>query len=122
MSKITIRTRSGVYAGELDRSDISNWIWLSLPFRADINMLGSMIYFEMPTGIEVKGDRTVFEKGDIAYWPEANAMCLLFGPTPLSGKDGKPVSPYPMKRIGRITDECGSMEQAGDRTRITIER
>jgi len=47
---------------------------------------------------------------------------MFFGPTPLSGKDGKPVSPYPMKRIGRITDECGSMENAGDRTRITIER
>jgi len=122
MSKIMVRTRNGAYAGELDGSDLSNELWLSLPFRADINMLGSMIYFEMPAEVTVTGDRTVFERGDIAYWPEASAFCVFFGPTPLSGEDGRPVAPYPMKQIGRMTDECGGLENAGDRMRITLER
>ena len=122
MSNIVIRTRNGVYNAELDGSDISNDIWLSLPFRASINMLGSQIYFEMKTNVEVVGDATVFDVGDIAYWPKANALCLFFGPTPLSGEDGLPVSAFPLKKIGRILSDCKSMDEAGDRMTIALER
>ena len=122
MSRIVIRTRNGVYNAELDGSDLSNDIWLSLPFRASINMLGSQIYFEMRANIEVEGDSTIFDAGDIAYWPEANALCLFFGPTPLSGDDGRPVSAFPLKKIGRILDDYDSMNDAGDRMNITLER
>jgi len=122
MSKIVIRTRSGVYNAELDGSDLSNIIWLSLPFRTSINMLGSQIYFEMKTEVKVEGDSTVFDAGDIAYWPQADALCLFFGPTPLSGDDGRPVSAFPLKKIGRILDDFGTLSEAGDRQTITLER
>ena len=120
--KILIRTRNSEYTGELDNSDVSNEIWLSLPFKADINMLGSQIYFSMPLDTEVSGDTTVLEAGDIAYWPSADAFCIFFGSTPLSGEDGRPVSKFPVKRIGRIIGDCSSMEHAGDRMPLTIER
>lgn len=58
---------------------------------------------------------TVLDAGDIAYWPRAYALCLFFGPTPLSGDDGRPVSKYPVIKIGRIDGDCSSMEDAGDR-------
>ena len=122
MSRIAIRTRNGVYSAELDGSDLSNDIWLSLPFKTTINMLGSQIYFEMKTDVRTEGDSVVFDVGDIAYWPGAGALCLFFGPTPLSGDDGRPVSAYPLKRIGRILDECDTMCNAGDRMPITLER
>ena len=121
MSRIRIRTRSGEWTAVLDGSDMSNEIWLSLPFSADINMLGSQIYFVMPLDSKTKGDTRIFEKGDIAYWPEADALCIFFGPTPLS-TDERPVAAYPMKKIGRIINECSDMEMSGDRTRITLER
>ena len=120
-SRIRIRTRSGEWAAELDDSGISDEIWLSLPFTADINMLGSQIYFEMPADSKVKGDSKIFEKGDIAYWPEAGALCLFFGPTPLS-TDERPVTSFFMKKIGRICGDCSDMESSGDRTRITLVR
>jgi len=121
MSRITIRTRSGEWSAVLDNSDISNEIWLSLPFSADINMLGSQIYFEMPLENKVKGDSKIFKKGDIAYWPEADALCIFFGPTPLS-TDERPVAAFHMKKIGSIKGDCSDMEMSGDRMRITIER
>ena len=114
-------TRSGVWAAELDGSDISNEIWLSLPFSADINMLGGQLYFEMPLDTKVRGNSNIFEKGDIAYWPEADALCIFSGPTPLS-TDERPVTAFLMKRIGHVTDDCSDMERSGDRTRITLER
>jgi hypothetical protein len=121
LSNITIRTRSGEWTAELDGSDISNEIWLSLPFSADINMLGSQIYFMMPLESRTKGDSKIFEKGDITYWPEADALCVFFGPTPLS-TDDRPVVSFPMKKIGHVITDCSDMEMSGDRTRITLER
>jgi len=121
MSNIKIRTRSGEWSASLDDSDISNEMWLSLPFSADINMLGSQIYFVMGLESKVRGDSKIFEKGDIAYWPEADAVCIFFGPTPLS-TDERPVAAYPMKKIGRVNGECSDMEMSGDRMRITLER
>jgi len=123
MSKIRIRTRNGEYLAELDGSDISNAIWLSLPFTTGINMLGCQIYFEMPVDNADPGDLiTKLQVGDIAYWPKVGAFCIFFGPTPLSGDDGLPVSRYPVTKIGRVLDDCSSMEDAGDRQPITLEK
>lgn len=123
MSNIRIKTRNDEYVGELDDSDISNAIWLSLPFTTRINMLGCQIYFEMPLNVKIAGEqKTVFDKGDIAYWPKVDALCIFFGPTPLSGEDGRPVSKFPLIKIGSVTTDCDSMEFAGDRQTIRLER
>ncbi|MFA5452049.1 MAG: cyclophilin-like fold protein [Candidatus Methanomethylophilaceae archaeon] len=123
MSKILIKTRNGSFTGELDQSDISNAIWLSLPFAADINMLGSEIFFEYPVDCDKKGEQiTKMKTGDIAYWPKASAMCLFFGPTPLSDDGGEPVSPYPVIKIGKLTGDFSDLEYTGDRMKITIEK
>ena len=123
MSNIRIRTRDDTYLAELDGSDISNAIWLSLPFKATINMIGGQIYFEMPVDYPEHGTPVkTLEVGDIAYWPGVGAVCIFFGPTPLSGKDGLPVSRYSVVKIGKVLDDCSSMESAGDRQPITLER
>lgn len=123
MSSIRIRTKNGEYDAEIDDSDISNAIWLSLPFKAQINMLGCEIYFEMPLDAKITGEeKTVFEKGDIAYWPSASALCIFFGPTPLSGEDGRPVTRFPHVKIGRVLGDPSSMKHAGDRQQITLEK
>ncbi|MDR0309307.1 MAG: AfsR family transcriptional regulator [Candidatus Methanoplasma sp.] len=123
MSRIRIRTRNGEYLAELDDSDISNAVWLSLPFTSSINMLGCQIYFEMPVdNADPGGTVTKLDVGDIAYWPGVGALCIFFGPTPLSGDDGLPVSRYPVAKIGRIIEDCSSMESAGDRQPITLEK
>lgn len=121
MSNIKIRTRSGEWTASLDDSDMSNEIWLSLPFSADINMLGSQIYFVMPLESKAKGETKIFDVGDIAHWPEADALCIFFGPTPLS-TDGRPVAAFPMKKIGKVNGDCSEMDASGDRMRITLER
>jgi len=75
----------------------------------------------MPLDSKAEGDSKIFEKGDIAYWPKADALCVFFGPTPLS-TDERPVAAYPMKKIGHVSGECSGMEMSGDRTRISLER
>ena len=121
-SKITVRTRNGEYPGELDGSDISNAIWLSNRLTVEINMLGGMMYGELPLDVILpkEGRTTKLETGDIAYWPGPGAFCIFFGPTPLSGEDGQPVAPYPVIKIGKMNGDCSGLEDAGDRQKITI--
>ena len=121
-SRITVRTRNGEYPGELDDSDISNAIWLSNRLTVEINMLGGMMYGELPLDVILpkEGRTTKLETGDIAYWPGPGAFCIFFGPTPLSGEDGQPVAPYPVIRIGKMIGDCSGLEEAGDRQKITI--
>ena len=121
-SRITVRTRNGEYPGELDGSDISNAIWLSNRLTVEINMLGGMMYGELPLDVILpkEGRTTKMETGDIAYWPGPGAFCIFFGPTPLSGEDGQPVAPYPVIKIGKMIGDCSGLEDAGDRQKITI--
>ena len=124
MNKIIIRTRTANFEAQLDDSDISNAIWLDSPHKLDINRLGSMIYCDMPLKVVLpkEGRTDEMEVGDIAYWPGPGAFCIFFGPTPLSGEDGKPVAPYPMIKIGKVIGDCSEMENAGDRQRLVIEQ
>ncbi|MBP5395074.1 MAG: AfsR family transcriptional regulator [Candidatus Methanomethylophilaceae archaeon] len=123
MSGIVIKTINGEFTGELDNGSIPDTVWLSLPKKFYINMLASMIYFEFPLECPIEGELvTKLKKGDIAYWPKANALCFFFGPTPLSGDDGQPVAPYPVIVIGRLTGDYAGLEDAGDRQRIILER
>ena len=122
--EIKIRTRNADILADLDDSAISDAIWFALPFRNTINMLGDEIYFEVPLDeVPMDGERvTVLDAGDIAYWPKVGALCLFVGPTPLSGEDGKPVSRYPVIKIGKMKGDYTVLEDAGDRQRIFIER
>lgn len=122
MSKVIVRTRCGEFTGDLDGSDISNAIWLSNSISFDINMLGGMLYGELPLDaiLPKEGRTTQMEVGDIAYWPGPGAFCIFFGPTPLSGEDGNPVAPFPVIKIGKMIGDCSGLENAGDRQRITI--
>jgi hypothetical protein len=85
-------------------------------------MLGGLVYCELPLKaiLPKEGRITELEVGDIAYWPGPGAICFFYGPTILSGEDGKPVSPFPVIRIGKMTGDFSKMEEAGDRQRLTI--
>ena len=38
---------------------------------------------------------------DVAYWPEGNALCLFYGPTPIS-IDGQILAYSPVNIVGKI--------------------
>lgn len=123
MLGLLIRTRNGEYRAELDESDISSAIWfLSSPeFSAEANQVSGLYYFEIPVDPLIKGGETEdFEAGDVCWWPKVNAMVIFYGPTPLSGEDGKPVWKFPLIRIGRLVGDFSDMDAAGDKQKITL--
>jgi hypothetical protein len=74
----------------------------NLPIEVNINKWGQELYTDR-TSIVAQEENTKSEVGllDVAFWPEGNALCLFYGPTPIS-KVGKIVPASPVNIVGRI--------------------
>jgi len=59
---------------------------------------------------------------DVAFWPEGNAFCFFYGPTPIS-KAGK-ILPYsPVNIIGRIISTHDNvLNKVKDRAKVLIKK
>jgi len=65
----------------------------ALPIIGRANLWGDEIYFSIPVEAPPENGKSVVELGDIAYWPPGNALCIFFGPTPMSrGDEIRPAS------------------------------
>ena len=73
VSRITVRTRNGEYPGELDDSDISNAIWLSNRLTVEINMLGGMMYGELPLDVILPKENRTTELDAQRSWRPATS-------------------------------------------------
>jgi hypothetical protein len=75
----------------------------SLPINVMINRWGDELYTDaIPAKVGEENPKAVVRLLDVAYWPEGSALCLFYGPTPIS-KHGQ-ILPYsPVNIIGRIT-------------------
>jgi len=105
--------------GILNDSKTSDKIWESLPIESRGKVWGDEIYFDMFIEMGREDSKTVVKKGDICYWPLGSALCLFFGPTPVSTDgDIKPASPVNI--VGRIEGDPAVLKgfKAGDR--ITV--
>ena len=74
----------------------------NLPIETIVNKWGQELYTGR-TPIVAQEENAKSEVGllDVAFWPEGNALCLFYGPTPIS-KVGKIVPASPVNIVGRI--------------------
>ncbi|MGQ0606720.1 MAG: cyclophilin-like fold protein [Candidatus Nitrosotenuis sp.] len=74
----------------------------NLPFRLDANIWGKEIYTSpAPFSIPSENAKDVVELHDVAFWPQGNAICLFYGPTPIGTKNE--IKPYSsVNVIGKI--------------------
>ena len=92
--RIKISAGDVVVSAELDDTDAADRLWGALPVEASANTWGDEIYFTI--GIDAELDETAqetVELGAVGYWPPGDALCLFFGPTPMSvGDEIRPAS------------------------------
>ncbi|TQS82927.1 cyclophilin-like fold protein [Candidatus Methanomassiliicoccus intestinalis] len=107
------------FEAELNDSDTANAVWLAAPFTSYTNLWGGEIYFEIPVKTRLENGRRIMTPGEIAYWPEGQALCIFFGPTPV-GKGDKPVAISDVTPIGKVDGPIEILESVGDRTKVTV--
>lgn len=94
----------------------------NLPIEVNINRWGDELYTEKTQIVENEEDaKREVNLFDVAYWPEGNALCLFYGPTPIS-KEGKILAYSPVNIVGRIItrdyEKEDVLEKIRDSTRV----
>jgi len=88
---------------------------LTLPQKIRMNRWGDEYYGELSQRIRHDGDaeRDVFEVGEVALWPAGNALCIFFGPTPVS-RNGEPRMASKGVPLGRIAGDVSALKKLPD--------
>jgi len=94
----------------------------SLPLESIAYRWGDEIYFETPVMAEEENAREVVDKGTIAFWPPGNALCIFWGPTPLSRTKNEIRPASPVNIVGRVTDDPSKFSKVRSGSRIRIEK
>jgi len=82
----------------------------NLPIEVKINRWGDELYTDKTQIVEKEKDgKRQVNLFDVAYWPEGNALCLFYGPTPIS-EEGKILAYSPVNIVGRIIPDNNEKE------------
>ena len=97
-------------------------ILAKLPIEVMINRWGDELYTEpIPVKVRPENAKSAVTLMDVAYWPEGNALCLFFGPTPIS--KGNEIKPYsPVNVVGRIVSKENIAKKVSDSTKVIIRK
>jgi len=104
---------------ELNDTNTAQAIWETLPIKSRVNLWGDEIYFSIPLILKLKAGQGVVNIGELGYWPDGNAFCIFFGPTPVSQGDKiRPASPVTV--FGKVIGDATVFKKVAAGTKITI--
>jgi len=90
-----------------------------LPFKSEARTWGEEIYFSTPVKVSLENSREVVEVGDVAYWPPGQALCLFYGPTPVS-RPGEIRPASPVNVIGKIVEGLEKLRKVYDGEEVEV--
>ena len=93
-----------------------------LPIEGSALTWGEEVYFDIPVAAPREaGARAVVEPGEIAYWPDGNAIAIGFGRTPISQGDECRLA-SPCNIWGRALDDVKALKAVRSGAPIKVER
>ena len=121
MRRIKITAGSVSAEAELLDNRTADAIWDALPIKARGSTWGDEIYFTIPVKLGEDKAQEVVDMGDLGYWPPGSAMCIFFGPTPMSsGNEIRPASPVNV--WGKIIGDAKVFKKARHGDPVVVER
>lgn len=92
----------------------------ALPLSGDANRWGEELYFRTDVDVPAENAQVEVPVGSIAYWPEGNAICLFWGPTPAS-RGNEPRAASPVNVVAEM-DDVDALSAIDGGARVSIER
>jgi len=84
-----------------------------LPIEGRAALWKEEVYFEIPVKMGEEKARSKVEKGDLAFWPMGNALCVFYG-------ESQPYSPVNI--VGRVTKNLELFERVKSGYVVRVER
>lgn len=75
----------------------------ALPLEGEATRWGDELYYRTPVDVTEEDSQQEVPVGAIAYWPQGNALCLFWGPTPASTGD-RPAAASPVNVVAELED------------------
>ncbi len=120
--KIRIRAGEASVTAALNDSTTADAVWDALPITGRVQTWGDEIYFPIPVdAAEAPNAAATVDKGAVAYWPPGSALCLFWGPTPMSrGDEIRPASAVNV--IGAIDGDPTLLAAVPEGAEIVVDR
>lgn len=119
--KIRITTGKVETVAILNNTATAAAIWENLPIEGEVKLWGDEIYFSTSLSLPQENPRETVRKGDIAYWAPEQALCIFFGPTPVS-QPGEIRPNSSVDVIGQLMGEADICQSVQEGDKIVIER
>ena len=119
--KISISVGGIEVLAHLDDNPTADSIWEALPISASASTWGDEIYFRTSVQADEHDAVETVDMGAVAYWPPGQAICLFFGPTPVStGDEIRPASPVNV--VGRIAGDPTVLKSVSPGHQVLVDR
>ena len=120
--QIKISTGNLTLTATLNELETANQLWESLPITGRVQIWGDEIYFSIPVNVEEELDsQETVRAGTVAYWPPGSALCLFWGPTPISAPgEIRPASAVNV--VGILDNDPTLLAQVPSEAEIIIEK
>lgn len=102
-----------------DSPDTRDALEAALPVEGRASRWGDELYFDCGVDVPAEDAASEVPVGAVAYWPQGNALCLFWGPTPAStGDEPRPASPV---NLLALVDDVSPLDRIDGGARVRVE-
>jgi hypothetical protein len=118
--KIIIEAGKTTSEAVLAETEAASAIWDALPIESTCNTWGDEVYFSIPVSLPLdETAKEIVDMGDLGYWPTGKALCIFFGPTPISKRDEiRPASAVNI--VGKIVGDPKIFKKISSGTKVSV--
>jgi uncharacterized protein len=122
MRQLKLTIGEVVIRAELLDTPTADALYAAAPFEVRASTWGEEVYFATPVSLPREaGAKAVVEPGELAFWPDGDAIAIGFGRTPISRGDECRLA-SPCNVWGKALDDVKALKAVRSGASIRVER